>query len=35
MTEHRTIDAHAHTLAEETMALMRKEAPKRGRRTGI
>jgi aminocarboxymuconate-semialdehyde decarboxylase len=27
MPEQRTIDAHAHILAEETMALMRKEAP--------
>jgi aminocarboxymuconate-semialdehyde decarboxylase len=32
MPEHRTIDAHAHILAEETMALMRKEAPKIGPR---
>jgi aminocarboxymuconate-semialdehyde decarboxylase len=32
MPEHRTIDAHAHILAEETMALMRKEAPKVGPR---
>ena len=30
MPEQRTIDAHAHILAEETMALMRKEAPKIG-----
>jgi len=27
MTRHRIIDVHAHILAEETMALMRKEAP--------
>jgi len=32
MPEHKTIDAHAHILAEETMALMRKEAPKIGPR---
>ena len=32
MAHHRTIDAHAHILAEETMALMRKEAPKIGPR---
>ena len=32
MPEHRTIDAHAHILAEETMAFMRKEAPKIGPR---
>jgi aminocarboxymuconate-semialdehyde decarboxylase len=32
MAQHRTIDAHAHILAEETMALMRKEAPKIGPR---
>jgi aminocarboxymuconate-semialdehyde decarboxylase len=32
MPEHRTIDAHAHILAEETMALMRKESPKIGPR---
>jgi aminocarboxymuconate-semialdehyde decarboxylase len=32
MPEHRTIDAHAHILAEDTMALMRKEAPKIGPR---
>jgi aminocarboxymuconate-semialdehyde decarboxylase len=32
MLEHRTIDAHAHILAEETMALMRKEAPAIGPR---
>ena len=32
MPEQRTIDAHAHILAEETMALMRKEAPKIGPR---
>jgi aminocarboxymuconate-semialdehyde decarboxylase len=32
MPEHRTIDAHAHILAEETMALMRREVPKIGPR---
>jgi aminocarboxymuconate-semialdehyde decarboxylase len=32
MPVERTIDAHAHILAEETMALMRKEAPKIGPR---
>jgi aminocarboxymuconate-semialdehyde decarboxylase len=32
MLEQRTIDAHAHILAEETMALMRKEAPQIGPR---
>jgi aminocarboxymuconate-semialdehyde decarboxylase len=32
MAEQRTIDTHAHILAEETMALMRKEAPKIGPR---
>jgi aminocarboxymuconate-semialdehyde decarboxylase len=32
MTDKRTIDAHAHILAEETMALMRKEAPAIGPR---
>ncbi len=32
MPEQRTVDAHAHILAEETMALMRKEAPKVGPR---
>jgi aminocarboxymuconate-semialdehyde decarboxylase len=32
MPVERTIDAHAHILAEETMALMRKEAPKVGPR---
>jgi aminocarboxymuconate-semialdehyde decarboxylase len=32
MLEQRTIDAHAHILAEETMALMRKEAPHVGPR---
>jgi aminocarboxymuconate-semialdehyde decarboxylase len=32
MPEQRTIDAHAHILAEETMALMRQEAPKVGPR---
>lgn len=32
MTEPRTIDVHAHILAEETMALMRKEAPQIGPR---
>src|SRR5262245_38256592 len=32
MPEQPTIDAHAHILAEETMALMRKEAPKVGPR---
>jgi aminocarboxymuconate-semialdehyde decarboxylase len=32
MSEHRTIDAHAHILAEETMALMCKEAPTIGPR---
>ena len=32
MLEQRTIDAHAHILAEETMALMRKEAPQVGPR---
>ncbi len=32
MPEQRTIDAHAHILAEETMALMRKEAPRIGPR---
>jgi aminocarboxymuconate-semialdehyde decarboxylase len=32
MANQRTIDAHAHILAEETMALMRKEAPKIGPR---
>lgn len=32
MAQQRTVDAHAHILAEETMALMRKEAPKVGPR---
>ena len=32
MPEQRTIDVHAHILAEETMALMREEAPKIGPR---
>jgi aminocarboxymuconate-semialdehyde decarboxylase len=32
MPEQQTIDAHAHILAEETMALMRREAPKIGPR---
>jgi aminocarboxymuconate-semialdehyde decarboxylase len=32
MPDQRTIDAHAHILAEQTMALMRKEAPKIGPR---
>ena len=32
MPQQRTIDAHAHILAEETMALMRKEAPRIGPR---
>jgi aminocarboxymuconate-semialdehyde decarboxylase len=32
MLEQRTIDAHAHILAEETMALMREEAPQIGPR---
>jgi hypothetical protein len=32
MLDQRTIDAHAHILAEDTMALMRKEAPQIGPR---